>query len=278
MYLNILDPGQTVKFVTPVYKEEELVRTGVLADGSCLLHAILHASSLKYRNANIQKRNIMVSDFRDTLADSITKDQWLSFNKGQLSKIGFSIEYRKAIDELYDNMDDEILLFFKTVIHKKDVEDIFESSVNRDNLYMCSYDIIDKINKLFNNRLKSSISKYKDKILSVCEYSTDYFENMFITSMDNALEIFKSSIRDNSQWLGEEHIELVSSIFKFNLYFLVSSTKKPYTFGKNMKYPYDKNLILLWIDDSHFEIIGKVEDKKITRLFNNDDNIMNIFK
>jgi hypothetical protein len=63
---DMLRPGQ-IQAIGPGYSGEHLVRIGVLGDGNCLLHSILHAISAEYRAAADAERKEMAKGFRAEL-------------------------------------------------------------------------------------------------------------------------------------------------------------------------------------------------------------------
>ena len=269
--LNILDPGQSVKFNTSIYRNSDLVRTGILPDGSCFLHAILYATSAKYRNSNDDRKNTIISEFRQTLGDSLTKDQWLSLSNGELSKISYAIEFRRLLDDLYES-DDNVTKFILNVIKKEEIEKMFESSLKYEDIYFGAGKLIIGITNLFEKRLQNA--KDSSKVETLTKRIKSMFDTLVQNAVNNALEEYKRTLSNSSEWLGEEHIELLSIIFNYNIYFFDGNTREPYTLGKNIKYPFEKNIVLLWVEDSHFEVIGKVDNKKIMRLLNNDDDFI----
>lgn len=273
MYLNILDPNQTVKFITPLYNNSELARTGVLSDGSCLMHAILHATSAKYRNSDNDKRRAIVKDLRNTIGNSLTKDQWLSLSGGELARISFAMEYRNIFGRELEKGDD-ILNFFKTVVSPQEFEKIFESNLNHKDIYFCSVKIIDEVLKVFDEKTKDIRQKYSQKIGIIQSHMKEMLDDIFQKSINNAFDNYVNVIKDVSQWLGEEHMELLSTIFEHNLYFFDGNTKLPYSFGKHIPKTFNKNLVFIWIDQTHFELLGKVQDVKISRILNNNDDFI----
>ena len=271
--LNILDPGQTVRFNTSIYKNSDLVRTGTLSDGSCFLHAILYATSAKYRNSTEDKKRTIVSEFRQTLGSSLNKDQWLLLSDGELSKLSYTIHFRRLLDDLYTEEQNDVNEFILSVLKKDEIETMFESSLKYKDIYFGSSKLVNGMVNIFEKRLQH-IKQFESKIVALSARVKELFDNLIQSSINNALAEYKNTLSDSSEWLGEEHIELLSIIFNYNIYFFNSETKEPYTFGKSKNYPYDKNIVLLWVNDSHFEVIGKVYDKKITRLLNNDDDLI----
>ena len=271
--LNIIDPGQTVRFNTSIYKDADLVRTGILPDGSCFLHAILYATSAKYRNSTEGRKRTIVSEFRNTLGDALTKDQWLLLSDGELSKMSYAVQFRRLLDDLYNNKQDDVLNFILSVLKKEEIETMFESSLKYKDLYFGSSKLVNGLVNLFEKRLKH-VKQFESKITALMNRIKDTFDNIIQEAVDSALNEYKNTLSNPSEWLGIEHIELLSVIFNYNIYFFDGNTKEPYTLGKNKNYPYDKNIILLWVDESHFEVIGKVNDKKIMRLLNNNDDLI----
>uniref|UniRef100_A0A6C0E567 OTU domain-containing protein n=1 Tax=viral metagenome TaxID=1070528 RepID=A0A6C0E567_9ZZZZ len=62
---DMLRPGQ-IQAIGPGYSGEHLVRIGVLGDGNCLLHSVLHAVSAEYRAADADRKQ-MAKAFRAEL-------------------------------------------------------------------------------------------------------------------------------------------------------------------------------------------------------------------
>jgi len=219
--MNILEPNQTVRFITSIYNNSELVRTGTIADGSCLLHGILHATSLKYRNGDIDKRKRIITEFRKTLADSVTRDQWLKLNGGCMARISFSIEYRRLIDQYYHEPND-IDKFVQNVISKDIVEKVFEKYVNEKDIYMINSKITSTLLAYMKNKLNDV--KNNSKVDALLQKVEGTFNIMFQTAIEKALLNYKQVLEDDRVWLGEEHIELISGIFGITYIFLIVET------------------------------------------------------
>ena len=71
-----------------------------------------------------------------------------------------------------------------------------------------------------------------------------------------------------------EYIGFISEIFSVNIYFIDAKTMMPYVFGDEQMFPHKKSIILLWVDDSHFEIVGVIEDNTIRRTFNSEEPLV----
>ena len=273
MYLNILDPNQTVNFITPSYENDNLVRTGVISDGSCLIHCILFASSSKYRNSDIQTKKKIVSELRKSIADSITKDQFMELNNGEISKISFTELLQTELETMYNSNQSTPIEFFKSVVSKNEIDTIIQSNINRD-LYFIGTSIILGIVELFKFKL-SDQTKFSDKISKCCDIIKDTFESMISTCINNAYNNYCNGLSNPKEQLGHENLELLSKIFKFNLCFINGETRKPYEFG-SLDLFYNESIVILWIEN-HFEIIGRVDDKTIQRKFGKEDEFIQIF-
>lgn len=278
MFMNILDPNQTINFITPLYDNPNIVRTGVISDGSCLIHCILFGISPKYRNSNISEKKSIVKDLRKSIQESITKDQYLKLNNSELSKIRFSQCFHERLDEIYKEKEDNgPQSFFKSIISKEEIETIVNKNMNKD-LYYVSTLIIIQILELFNKKLVKQIKlmdKYTDKITKCSNFIKDLFHNMIHESINNSFEIFCNEINSDS-YLGHEHIELLSEIFQVNLLFIDSKTRLPYEFG-SLDLKYNDCVIILWLEE-HFEIVGLMDENNIKRKFSKNDEIVQLFK
>lgn len=273
MYLNILDPNQNIEFITPGHNSEDIVRTGVISDGSCLIHCILFATSAKYRNTNIEHRKQIVEELRKSISESISRDQYIELNNGEVSKLGFSEIFQKKLDNMYTNVDAQngALSFFKSVIYQKDIESIIQENINTDLNYIGSTIII-KIVDLFRYRLRKR-NKFKDKIEKVVEIIKNLFQNIITKSMMESYEDYKKDISLSSVHLGYSHLELLESVFGYNLLFIDGKTRLSYNFGSPVVLKHEKNIVMVFFEN-HYEIIGIMNDTSIKRKFDNDDSFI----
>ena len=299
MTIHINPEGETT--VLPVRFADNLVRTGVIPDGSCIFHAILSSYSNKYIKLSKEEKFEYIKRLRSTLPDLITRDIWMTLGHGEVSRIGFTEKLVELLTHVYDyvfeksdiTQTDDEYFYLKPIFEYIDANKVICQ-------FICSRMSLEDINTHILGQYKHDRDVYFDAINFV-KYTKKYFKNKYgknlneqdalkfnqlvsrlveffdiisKSSIDMAYNVCKKQLGDNKVWIGMEYIGFISEIFSVNIYFIDAKTMMPYVFGDEQMFPHKKSIILLWVDDSHFEIVGVIEDNTIRRTFNSEEPLV----
>lgn len=267
MSINILTADSTRICNLPSLPEK-YVRTGTLADGSCFLHAVLNATVDGYRKLTYEERHDMVTNLRESLAESVTDKELMKIANGEYRKMSFFNHLRDQIKTGFPH--DNIGAMLNKIINLPRV--LEETTSFKDNFYNTFIQTIEnKINaSAYPKKVSQNISLYINKNC----YS------FFCAANNSVTEEFKNGILNED--IGSKEIEFLASKLEFNFLFLKSD-------HKGLIYPYhevtkvinkDWNyIVLLWVCDCHYEIIGRQnEDKTITRRFTDEDPLIQFIR
>lgn len=299
MTIHINVEGETA--VLPVRFADNLVRTGVVSDGSCIFHAILSSYSNKYIKLSKDEKIEYVKRLRNTLPDLITKDIWMGLGFGEVSRIGFNEKLNEILGYTYDyildksdvsQIDEEypilkpifdyidnnkvVCQFIGTRLSLDDIHTQIMGQYKHDrDVYFDAINFIKHVKKYFKGKYGLNLNendtlRFNQLITKLIEL----FDIISKTSIEMAYNTCKKQLGDSQYWIGMEYIGFISEIFSVNIYFIDGNTMMPYIFGDEQMFPYKKSIILLWIDDSHFEIVGVIEDNTIRRTFNSEENLI----
>jgi hypothetical protein len=270
-----------------------LVRTGVISDGNCMFHAILSSYSNKYIKLSDDEKIEYVQKLRSMLPDVITKDIWLKIGYGETSRLEYGIILNNLLHEVYNhilqdeplnypplqkyiNSNSHICLFICKNISIKEIdEEILPKYKHDKDVYFDSTHFVKQVKKFFKSKFGKNLNEDDSlKFNSLLEKIGEFYELITRTSIELAYNHCKNQLSDNNIWIGTEYISFISELFSINIYFIDYKTGLPYIFGDEKLFPYKKSVVLLWVDNCHFEIVGIVEDDTIRRTFNSDEHLI----
>lgn len=299
MTIHINPEGETS--VLPVRFADNLVRTGVIPDGSCIFHAILSSYSNKYIKLSKEEKFEYIKRLRNTLPDLITRDIWMNLGHGEVSRIGFTEKLVELLNHTYDyifnksdvsQIDDEYMYlkpifeyidtnrgichFFCTRMTLEDVNTHVLGQYKHDrDVYFDAINFVKHIKKYFKNKYGKNLSEQDAlKFNQLVSRLVEFFDIISKSCIDMAYNVCKKQLGDNQFWIGMEYIKFISDIFSVNIYFIDATTMLPYVFGDEQMFPHKKSIILLWVESSHFEIVGIIEDNTIRRTFNSEEPLI----
>lgn len=296
MTIHINPNGETS--ILPVNFADNLVRTGVIADGNCMFHAILSSYSNKYIKLNDDEKVKYVERMRAMLPDIITKDIWLKIGYGETSRLEYSIKLNEMLkmiylyvlqnsnelcEDLYSNHiveyinnNKSICEFICTKLPYEELnKEILETYKIDKDVYFDSINFVKLVKKYFKRKFGKNLNENDEQRFNVLlEKISDFFEKITKVCIEAAYQNCKRQLGDNNVWLGTEYLSFISEIFSVNIYFIDAKTSLPYIFGDEQLFQYKKSIILLWVDDSHFEIVGIIEDNTIRRTFNSEEPLI----
>jgi hypothetical protein len=126
----------------------------------------------------------------------------------------------------------------------------------------------------------SSDPDYK-KLSDIEPTLKNLFDPKDVTNASNeAYNLFKQRLSSCKEYVTYDQIEYLSDKFNKDIYFINSSTRKPYNIGDcNALYKGRQSIVILWLNENHYEILGRYYDNTITRVFEpTDPLILNIRK
>lgn len=282
-----------------------LVRTGVISDGSCMFHAILSSYSNKYLRMSSDERSDYIKRLRSSLPEFITRDLWMRMGQGEVSRLGFGSALVLILNRVYDhifhvhgdNSDDddtqmeighcrEIFDYIdanmavcRFIASRMSLDDVLTHVVGQHkrgrNVYFESANISALAKKHFKRTYGKNLNEHDSVMFAqVTSRLVELMDLVAETAITVAYERCKLQLSDSSHWMGIEYIELISNLFSVNIYFIDADTGMPYVFADERMFPHKKSIILLWVNQSHFEIVGVIEDNSIRRTFNSDEPII----
>jgi hypothetical protein len=297
---EILKPNLSKVFYHPLQGDDQFVRTGTIGDGSCLIHALFHAYSEEYANMDQEKRMTLVKKFRKEISREINIEDWKSINNGMVALISFQEIFLNVFTEIYNTINKSIDGNFKIksftvkeILNKIDIEKnnkyyqaifsildlndlektITQSYEKVEYIDICINKIIKNFYELLKNKLNKSdlsdskIESINNKFKLLIEVSSDIVCNLCYKKYINDLG-------DSEYFLDQTHIEILSDKFNFDIYFIDANTRLPYLTGVNKMTPKNRNSVfILWINEIHYEILGRVikNTNKLTRKFESND-------
>ena len=306
--LKTVPVNKTLVFYSPIEGDDVLVRTGTIAEGSCFFHALLHAVSSEYSGMNKSGRMKFVRKLRASLAGKVDKETWEEMGNGILSKIPFQENVHSILTNFYKfilnvNGTDKIKgkstrrIISKFLVDDKDF-DLFVILLEIVSLQTLEQDILPKAyNATANKKIKTSCKEIINQIINYLDSSSEFkslsetqqdliAQKMikFITAVQHeaekeAFEHYVKSLENVHSEIDSSTLELISNRFNRDIYFLNASTRLPYNYCPNLNIKNRRSVIILWIDDNHYEIVGRLlPGNRIQREFATDDVIIQKFK
>lgn len=234
---------------------DDIIRTGTISDGSCFFHALFYALSSTYRGLNEEERIQLIIKVRKEIARSITLNKWKMLGNGEIYRLQMASSLRDEIiylcTQLYSTPSEQHL-----VMNKWDNE-LLPKLIWTDDVEI---PLQIMLNQMFNREELNSKT-----ILQKIE--------------DDTLQNFIHHIE--TDWVDEFGIDIASEYVKCNIHFIQASNRKVYRTFSN--HNYERNVVLCWIDDAHYECLGKIiptnEGNKVQRVFSNSNPfIVNLTK
>jgi len=301
--LKILEVNKTTVFNSPLEGKEVLVRSGVIGDGSCFFHCLLHAYSNDYVEMDISGRKNFVHHLRASMAGRVDKENWQEIGGGLIAKVPFQEKvndillnfYRfvnndgrvkgKSVKKIIKNLigeDPEKLELYEILLEIIPFEDGFEKNILPKAYKRCEEGLIDSCkSEIVNQSLK-----YLEKVYSLrnvekekVDYLKDTLSNFVNVIVNEAEDVsfdeYVSGLRNISKEIDSYTIGLISDRFNRDVYFIDGNTRMPYRTGDTANLKNRKSLIVIWIDRCHYEIVGRLlPGNRIQREFDSDDPLI----
>ena len=276
--------------------EPSFVRTGVIGDGSCIFHAILSSYSNKYIRLSREEKIKHVQQLRNMLPEMLTRDLWANLGKGEIARVHFNQCLIEMIEKVYcrilDNNADSLTGIEDVdefVAQNMDVCKLIGYSVSVQNIhdhvlgkyplerdvYFDAHNVVKYTKRYFKQKYGKNLNEKDEmKFMLILEKLVELYHHMCKASIIVAYEHYQNHLKDYNNWISIEYIGFISDVFSVNIYFIDGKTLRPYIFGDTKLFKYDKSIILVWVDESHFEIVGVIEDESIRRTFDSSEPII----
>lgn len=282
-----LQPGKHLPIKNHIF-DSNIIRTGTIADGSCFFHALLHSLKPEYHTLKKDElKQEYVKKIRYDISSSITYEQWKQMNNSYLSLISTSkyfwciiTNYVQYVNEQsYHNSLQSFFEQFNTSISKKIFEiittELIQKSiehtynqyeqVKRQNIKKTTF--LDTLNSnmftLFNNTLSDTEKKYN---ITINSSKRTIYSNYFSTLITKIYQYSEQKCYNNyinnlsrcDKWINQEKMSILCDYFNIDIYILDGNNKHllPYNIGGTELYQKRKSIIILYLNNNHFECIG----------------------
>lgn len=288
--LKSLPYGKSVVFYSPLEGDKNLVRTGTIGDGSCGIHSIFQACSKDYIEGNTQQKIMIVNEFRKNLGNYITVDMWKNLNDGIISKVSFQEKTHIIIENFFkfikikkqnntvshpffDAIIEDKLELYNIVCELLPFDTAFEQSIlpkayeknDTDYINNITYEIAKTLDK--HPLLEEQPKKKVDVII---KNSVTLFKKLLEQSENEAYQSYINEISSN-QHLDGVTLSIIGDKLERDIYFIDAKTRMPYNNMNTFKNR--KSIVILWIDDQHYEVVGYLGagGNRIYREFDSND-------
>ena len=158
-----------------------------------------------------------------------------------------------------------------TVMSKKEFVDIIENplitSSNTIDEYIENYN--NTLFKSFIEKLKEEDIKLSDEHLNICKSKIKSFVYSTCNSIVKKEFIdYKKQLKNTSVWCSDSSFGIVSDYLNVDVYFI--DVNKKIVYVDNVIKRNRPSVVIGWLNKNHFENIGVLEGKHITRLFDTD--------
>ena len=302
--LKILPLNKTVVFYSPIEGDDILVRTGILEDKCNFLHSVLYSYSSDYVNMEEKDRKKFVKRLRASMAGIIDKNNWsknalLSHNLfcnnlcSSLDDIYLYLETnnieiisseisKNVISEIIPNKDKFKLyeLIVKLLPSKQILDEILPNIIeNTRELSIKSLTriILDNIVDLFNSH-PTIVKTNKDKTKYLLKKIKNLYNKLFKEVENYSFNKYIKELEKQSEIVDDFCMEFATEKFDRNIYIIDNNRLPNINFEKYNIYN-RKCIVILKLDENHYEIIGRLlNDNYVQREFDFDDILIKNIK
>ncbi len=275
--------GHTLEYPSELGKN--LIKTGTIQDGSCLIHSILTAINpthkrktkkhpngidISYKSSTLSERKRMAVRERRRMASELTSKIWENLSSGEIARVEFQVMLRKMMENLYDHINGKeitkdivfiltdtdffecgILLkevFTRTIFTEKILPEAFKSCENK-SLRICSRKIAELACEILIQKLTElgdEEEKLEDKRLQhFVNKMGNLIYNFSVKAEKTAFAEFREKLANPYYWGDQKIISLLSHVYGYDLYFIDESTELPYRIPQNLNYSKRRHSIII---------------------------------
>ena len=303
--LTILPVNKTVVFYSPIEGKDVLVRTGTIGDGSCLLHALMHAYSKDYISMHTNGRMKFIKRLRSSIARKVDRSQWETLSNGLIAKIPFQENVNIILSDFYKYISrgcsgktKSVRKVIRSIIkdEKNDIEayklvtemipldkgfekDILPSAYEKcteGGLTECKKSIIEYAVKYYNKEFEKLKGQLDEKRVEYYLSKLEFMVHEIVEEAElSAYTEYIESLHDSSMEIDYYTIGIISEKFNRNIYFIDSRTRMPYRDANSQNILKRKSIIIMWTGGCHYEIVGRLlSGNRIQREFEFNDSLI----
>lgn len=302
--LKMIAPNKTVVFWSPVEGDDVLVRTGTIGEGSCFFHSLLYGFSKEYVSMDDDGRKKFVRRLRASMAGKVNKQSWEEIGGGLIAKIPFQENVNYILLNVYLFLTNNTNSKGRST--KKVMKKLLQTNEDNTEVYTLLTELIplekgfeqiilpeaySQTEKLNINACKNAIIKRsikflykKSEIKLLDEKKAKYIENclhkllkeILDEAEESAFQNYVKGLENVSEEVDTYTIGLISDRFNRDIYIIDGKTRLPYNNSSTSHtLKGRKSLIVLWIGDNHYEIVGRLlPGNRIQREFSHTDPII----
>lgn len=291
MTLHAAPVNKNLTILSPF--NSNLVRTGTIADGSCFFHAVLTSIKPSYRVLSLDQKSKIVEKLRNDIADSITFEVWKNnyCNKSSFVTISqlfwsfYKMYYTFIIDNKTTNTTKHIQPIINS-INKTNSKHIFEvvpltlfQKITEDSYNTFEQNQRNDKNTTLQESFDQTIQialKNKFLILEVHhglklgDTHIDYFikhiqklfKDLYALAEQKTYLLYIQTLKKCKKWITQDKLEVLSNYFKLDIYIFDDKNRLPYNIGGKELYKKQKSIILLYVNNNHFESIAICKNRK----------------
>lgn len=297
--LKIIPVNKTVVFYSPIEGDDVLVRTGIISEGSCFFHSLLHAYSKDYATMSRKDRMKFVHRLKASYIGRIDKENWENMNNGILAMEPFKNNVLNIITNFYNFLSTTNPVKGKST--RRVIKNLSKTSAINLQVYNILMDLLpldDCLDKHIiptaNQQL--SIQSYTKVLISeslsyinatkildsidpkkaqfIKETLTTFMTIVTKEARDSAFKEYISNLNKVMLDIDSSVIDFITERLNRDIYFIDGSTRLPC-------YPHDFNkkrkaIIVLSIDNGkHYEVVGRLlPGNRIQREFDSSDHLI----
>jgi hypothetical protein len=302
--LKMLPVNKSVVFNSPLEGDDVLVRTGTIGEGSCLLHALLHAYTKDYIDLDARGRMAFVRRFRASLASGVDQDSWGAMGGGLIARVPFQENVHTILQKFYEYIDTgelprsrtvrtvikkviggdldklEVIKLIKELIpldsgFEQRILPMAENSAQDESLGSAKDETIRQTAEYLDDQEELQDAG-EDKVVYIVEVALELVNEVLNIAEDAAFKSYLKSLSNVNEDMDGYQLELISDRFKRDIYFIDGKTRMPYLTGATAQTLQGrKSYIVVWVGGCHYEIVGRLlPGNRIQREFGADDIII----
>lgn len=194
------------------------VRTGSSGDGSCFIHSILRAID---EEAYVEQGSKLAYELRRYLASKFTFDDLKKIHNGLYIVSEFAEKMKTTLQPFID-------------------ANILTEA---------------RLTEIYNNQFETVADLKRILIKELSFIPQDQLEILMARTLISVLKDHQTHLKEPSEWLGIDDIPYIGEQLDIDIYIINATFGKPVDVCNDVKRT-RKSVIVLWLNNSHFETIG----------------------